>query len=120
MDKMPTEWVERIFERLACIYKERWTSLLGSDGRKNLLIAQWCTGLAGLSAEQIKRALTNCEFSGEFMPPTVMDFYHLAKGNKILKRNANDVPMTVSNREVAKLYLTEIRNKIHLRIKQAV
>jgi hypothetical protein len=113
MEKLPLPWVERIFERLECAYKTKWTDLLGNEKRRNIHLVQWSTGLAGLSAQEIQRALTMCECSLRDCPPTVVEFWHIAKGLKFLKRAAYELPMTEENREIAKHYLSEIKSKIH-------
>jgi hypothetical protein len=118
MQKLPMPWVERIFERLECTYKTKWTEIYGKRNRKDLYLNQWSTGLAGLTALEIQRALTMCECSSNGYPPTVVEFYHLAKGLKILPRNQMDVPITHENREIAKQYLSEIKSKIHGNVSQ--
>jgi len=118
MQKLPTDWVERIFERLECTYKSKWTCLVGDERRKNIYLNQWSTGLAGLTPQEIKRALAMCECSYHDLPPTVVEFYHMAKGLKVLKRKDSVLPMTLQTRELAEQYLTEIRSKLHGNVSQ--
>lgn len=79
-NKLPTEWVDRIFERLACLYNDRSTNQLPNEGRKDLYKVIWSTGLAGLSVSEIRKAFSMCEAYPYAAIPNHIEFYHYAKG----------------------------------------
>ena len=106
--KLPPEWIDRIFERLQCIYKEKWTSMFGSPEKERLAKIMWSSGLTGLSAEEIKKALAACECFPHYHPPVWTDFYHYAKGFKTPPRRKEELtPM--GDPEIAKKYLQSIK-----------
>lgn len=115
--KLPMEWVERIFERMECIYKDRWTSLVGNEGRKSILKTMWSTGLSGLDAHAIKKALSMCESFPHASIPTHIEFYHYAKGIRTpvrtssVKYQSPNAPQP-GNPEVAKEHLAKIREQL--------
>ena len=76
--KLPSSWVERIFNRLAAIYKERWEEYLGNERNQTLLKTIWSTGLYGLDPHQIARAITICESSPHSYIPTHIEFFDIA------------------------------------------
>lgn len=109
MEKLPVAWVERIFERLQCVYKENW---IVDERRKHLLLTQWCTGLSGLTGPEIQKAIAMCECSDRTMPPTVIEFYHYAKGIRVLPRRKLTGLESIGSKEVGKKFLQEIRAKL--------
>lgn len=114
MEKLRKDWVERIFERLECVYKERWRERV-SESAKELMIMQWSSGLAGLSANEIKRGIALCECYPYDAPPTVIEFYHYAKG---CRRPAPIKPphyINPARKEVAMGYMNEIKSKLGMR-----
>lgn len=78
--KMPMDWVERIFSRLLEIYGERWTALYGNPKERNMYTTQWSTGLSGLTPNEIRFALNHCRSLPHSHVPSVVEFYHYAKG----------------------------------------
>ncbi len=112
MEKLRRDWVERIFERLECVYKERWATRYNDANLKELLVTQWSSGLAGLSPNEISKALTMCERFPYDTIPTVIEFYHYAKG---YRRPAPIQPphyLDPEKKERAKGYMNEIRSKL--------
>lgn len=84
MDKLPVEWVAKIFNYLDDFFKEAWRQLYPED-RINIAICQWQSGLLGVTPDQIKKALaiSKCMAKDGLQPPNVMDFYLYAKGLKL-------------------------------------
>lgn len=82
-NKLPLEWVDRIFMRLESIYGDKWKELLPNEGKKQLYQKIWSTGLSGLKATEIQKALDACRSGDKYYPPTHIEFYHYAKGIKI-------------------------------------
>lgn len=112
MEKLPREWVERIFERLECVYKERWAIKYNDPAIRDLLITQWSSGLAGLSSNEIRKALAICERYPYDAIPTVIEFYHYAKGY----RQPSPIPpphyLAPERKELALGYMSEIKSKL--------
>lgn len=111
LEKLPTEWVERIFERLAEIYGEPWTRHYVNPEKKSLNVTMWSTGLAGLTIDQIKSALALLRHSPGLFPPTVIEFYHYAKGIRKPYRYQPKIRKGGST-EIASGYINEIKNKL--------
>jgi hypothetical protein len=109
--KLPMSWVERIFERLEMIYKDRWLPSL-SDERKSLLKIVWSSALIGLSADEIRCALSLFQSYPHLEPPTHMEFFHYAKGKKQPYIKPTNSKYERGNPEVASKYLSEIKSKL--------
>lgn len=83
MEKIPKEWVDKLFNCMAEFYGERWTRYFGKPHLESFYKAIWQSGLVGLSYEQIKHALVLCKRSAlhpSIKPPHVMEFFRFAKG----------------------------------------
>jgi len=116
--RLPMEWVERIFERMECIYKNRWLEFVGNENQQLILKTIWSTGLSGLDAIAIKKALSMCESFPHASIPTHIEFYHYAKGIRYIKVPSHSLhhPMSLnekkSDSELAKKYLSDIKQKL--------
>lgn len=112
VQKLPMDWTERIFERLKCIFKEKWAETYEKNpGRKALYLEMWSTGLSGLTAKEIQRALLTFELSASHLPPTVMEFHHCAKGHIVLPRRKEEDMRGITT-QVAKHHLQEIKTSL--------
>jgi len=112
MDKLKREWVERIFERLECVYKERWAVKYNDPNIRELLVTQWSSGLAGLSSTEIRRALTMCELYPYDTIPTVIEFYHYAKGYRQPSKVQPPHYLAPERKQLAQGYMDEIKSKL--------
>lgn len=112
--KLPLDWVERIFDRLYTIYGERWIDFHGNPKRKDLSLSQWSTGLSGLTPEEIKKALSMCETFPHADIPTVVEFYHYAKGIRVITK-PKPIEQNLGNKEVAKIYMDTIKSKLSIK-----
>lgn len=109
-EKLPDAWVNRIFDRLAAIYTDRWLTSLGHPITKHISLIQWSTGLAGLTPDEIKKALAMCQAYSHASVPTVVEFYHYAKG---LRQVVTPKPTSHSgNAEIAKQHLDLMRQRL--------
>ncbi len=109
--KLPMEWVDRIFDRMSCIYKDRWTKLYGDERNASLYKTIWSSGLSGLSVNEIKKALSMCEAYPYAQVPTHIEFYHYAKGIRVPSKSgrlAKNEPVA-GNPEIAKQHLAQIK-----------
>lgn len=114
MSPLPLNWTERIFERLKWIFKEKWSDLYERNAvRRGLYLQQWSSGLSGLTAIEIQRAISTCELSFIHFPPTVVEFYHYAKKNiNPPPRPKVDLVDLGSSPLVAKKYIQSIKNTL--------
>ena len=79
---IPDEWVHKLFACMSEFYGDRWDRLFTGGSRLQLAQAIWKSGLVGLTYMQIKQELLNQKKRAarfKFHPPTVMEFFHLAK-----------------------------------------
>lgn len=74
---LPFEWVERLFQRLHAMYGTKWVALWDGQDIRNVMAA-WAYDLAGVSADQIKRALEHLKSHNPF-PPTLPEFLSLCR-----------------------------------------
>lgn len=116
---LPKDWIDRLFERLEMIYKENWKRQFEVNGkpkpeRVDLAKTTWATGLAGLSAEEIKAALNTFNFADPTNVPTVIEFYHAAKRIRMPLKKKQDLTYPLPKRDpvVAKKFMDEIRCKL--------
>ncbi len=114
MEKLPDIWIDRIFERLYEIYKDRWSYYVGTPAYEDRLKRMWSTGLAGLHADQIRRALFLCANYPYADTPTHIEFYHYAMGSKQLssKRPPFKERASPESQMIAGEHLAEIRKKL--------
>ena len=109
--KLPTEWVDRIFQRLEEIYGCKWK--IEIQGKESLYREIWCTGLFGLTKEQVKKALAICEIFKHADIPNHIEFYHAAKGLPYNRRPIRK-PLDIGTRslKVAEKHLSDIRRTL--------
>jgi hypothetical protein len=107
--KLPMDWVKRIFTRLEEIYGDKWQAVYCLD-KSEIYLTQWSTALAGLTADEIKNALAMCQESEGYDLPTPIEFYHYAKGLRVMPKSHKRFSSSSGNPEVAKEYLSKIRN----------
>lgn len=81
MEKLSLEYVNRIFQRLEEIYKEAWTETHKNQILKDSHIVMWQSALAGVTVDEIKKALELCEKSDRTFPPHAIEFWQYAKGH---------------------------------------
>lgn len=115
IEKLPIPWVERIFERLECIYKEKWRKSYGDPKIKDIAILQWSAALTGLNAKEIQKAITTCECYMDYEVPTFMEFFDYAKGKRAIP-NRRPNPMaffkTDEQKKHGEKYINEIKAKL--------
>lgn len=112
--KLPREWVERIFMRLKSIYGDAWIEYHEKTPTdKELALTMWCTGLYGLTPEEIRQAISMCSSSDKRYLPTVLDFYHYAKNTQSTSSmKTSPSSNKTATPEMAKTFLQEIRHKL--------
>lgn len=112
--KVPAEWIDRIFKRLVEAYGDRFVTCFRSETVIDLERTRWQSALIGCKPEEIKRVLDLCRLGKIKDPPNAIEFFHYCKGNK--QPTYTKTPQVFGkepNRELAKQYLDLLRNKLH-------
>lgn len=80
MEIIPTEWVDRIFQRMEEFFQDDWRKLV--EGKHHVFHPQWQMGLIGLNSDDIKKGLAIAKWMAakNLKPPTVIEFFHYTKG----------------------------------------
>lgn len=114
MEKIKREWIDLLFVRLSQIFRESYLAWNPTKEREELNKSVWACGLIGLSAEEIRYALSLC--AGLHEIPTVIEFYHYAKGIRMpVIRELS--PLDRGDQKLAKAYLDEIKKKVQGKLK---
>lgn len=115
-EKVPIEWIDRIFKRLAEAYGDSFVTRFNSTTAIDLERVRWQSGLIGCTADEIKHTLDLCRLGKIKDPPNVMEFFHYCKGNMKATYQKPKPFGPEPNRELAKQYLDLLRNKLHGRL----
>lgn len=110
-EKLSLDWVKRIFERLSVIYNDRWISSYGNPKTQDIYLSQWASGLSGLNADEIKKALAMCQAFSYANVPSVVEFYHYAKGIREISKPRPSF-QDKSNKEISKRYIDQIKSNL--------
>lgn len=111
MEKLPMEWVDKLFMCMNSFYGARWSDQFKDN--ENLVKALWQSGLTGLSYDEIKETLLYykwiaAKFPSE-KPPHQMEFFRSARSTKSFiepKKSEKGDPA------VAREYLQGIKQKL--------
>jgi len=68
---LPENWVRALFAKLAVRYGHKWTAQWDGEGIMRLALDEWGRGLAGLTAEDMRRGLDS--WNGDW-PPSLPEF----------------------------------------------
>jgi hypothetical protein len=114
MDKVPMEWVDKIFDYMGAFFGKEWTNPLEIKGRLDIVKTQWQTGLVGLNKEEIKKglAITRCMAKNKQLPPNIIEFYFYSKGLRMPPQPSKKIDIPV-NRELAKNSIAALRRLTH-------
>lgn len=109
MEKLPVEWIAKIFNYLDDFFKEEWRQLYTED-RINISIRQWQSGLLGVTADEIKKGLAICKCMAKNAqkPPNVIEFYYYSKGLKLPPSPPKKSAYSM-NRELAANSIAELK-----------
>lgn len=77
--KLPEEWIDRIFKRLAEIYGTKFYERFSNPSYVDIEKFRWRSGLYGVTPEEIKHALDLCRNGIIHEPPNVIEFFHYCK-----------------------------------------
>ena len=111
--KLPEEWIDRIFKRLAEAYGAKFATRFNSPQVIDMEKLRWQSGLYGTTPEEIKHVLNMCKSGYIPDPPNVIEFFHYCKGHKqpIVKKEVAST--SKAKPEVAEKYLKLIMDKLH-------
>jgi hypothetical protein len=114
--KLPVEWIDRIFIRLAEAYGSKFASQFMKPSYVDLEKLRWQSGLYGTTPEEIKSVLDMCKSGYIPNPPNVIEFFHYCKGHKqpIVKKEVAST--SKAKPEVAEKYMKLIMDKLHGRL----
>lgn len=115
-NKLPEEWIERIFKRLTEIFGARFASLFLNLSYLEVEKMRWRSGLVGATADEIKHVLNMCKSGYIPDPPNVIEFFHYCKGHKPPLVKKPDLSFEKAKPEVAEKYLQLIMDKLHGRL----
>lgn len=108
--KLPTEWIDRIFQRLIEIYGVKFTVKFSHPDKVDIEKARWRAGLYGLNSQEIKKVLNLCLNNEIKEPPNVIEFFHYAKNYKTPP--PPKLAIKSASHETAAKYMDEIRRKL--------
>ncbi|HJY22914.1 MAG TPA: hypothetical protein VJ279_08525 [Hanamia sp.] len=114
--KLPVEWIDRIFKRLAEAYGERFASKFLNPAYVEMERSRWQSGLYGVTSDEIRRVLDMCRSGFITQPPTVIDFYHYCKGFKQPPSIKKVPPRNENDQVIGEQYLKLILDKLHGRL----
>ena len=66
---LPATWGKRLHQRFSTLYGPTFTNQFPGDQSINDWVALWCNALAGVTAEQIRKALERCALDENPFPP---------------------------------------------------
>ena len=67
-----------LFARLRAIYMDKWDRCFHSDEELQASKYEWSEGLAGMSGDDIKRAIEHCRLNIKW-PPSIAEFIEAGK-----------------------------------------
>lgn len=74
---LPLPWIDRLFLRFGAMYGKHWIDLW-NDVPMESVKAVWAEDLAGVTADQIRKALDHCKVGQKF-PPTCPEFVAMCR-----------------------------------------
>lgn len=107
---LPDAYIDRLFERLACMYGRKFADLWG--GIDPLAVRKtWAEDLGRYPGEVIAKALTVCRDTKPF-PPTLPEFILLCKAENNRPQVFKALPSPPIDRKAAKQRLAEIMRTV--------
>ena len=113
--KVPIEWVDRIFKRLAEAYGDRFALKFTRPSYVEMERTRWQSGLYGATVEEIRHVLDLCKRGIIPEPPNIIEFFHYCKGVR-LPSKPKSAPLTPKQTETGKQYIKLIMDKLHGRL----
>lgn len=115
--KLPVEWVDRIFKRLAEAYGSKFASKFLNPSYVDMEKTRWQSGLYGVTADEIRHVLSLCQQGIIADPPNVIEFFHYCKGAKQPPEKKTSVyTRTESEQKNGEKYIKLIMDKLHGRL----
>ena len=115
--KLPLEWIDRIFKRLAECYGAKFASRFVNPSYIDVERTRWQSGLYGTTADEIKHVLDLCRQKIIADPPNVIEFYHYCKGvRQPTQPKKSEYTRTEEQQKQGEKYLKLIMDKLHGRL----
>lgn len=117
MEKIPKEWIDKLFNCMKLFYGDRWNSQFKDEHAIEFAKTTWQSALFNLPYEDIKNALIYCKSHAKILynkPPHHLEFYKWAIDKNISYFVPKEVNKTESSNEIAIAALKEIRNKLNI------
>lgn len=114
--KLPEEWIDRIFKRLAEIYGDRFASRFLNPTYVDIEKFRWRAGLYGVTSEEVKYALDLCRNGIISHPPTCVEFFHYCKRVKQPPVKKIEYTRTEEQKKNGSKYIKLIMDKLHGRL----
>lgn len=114
VEKIPGEWVDKLFTCLQMFYGERFEKLYPTK-KHDLYKTIWRSALFGLSYEQIKNTLQILKRASQHPaaePPTHLEFWRYASGKSDVHIDYTDVKKSRSNPEIAREAMAAIKKNL--------
>lgn len=109
---LPDAWIDKLFERLACLYGRKFADLWG--GVDPVAVRKlWAEKLGVYPGEVIAKALTACDTRP--FPPTLPEFLLLCKAENNRPQPFKALPSPPIDRKAAKQRLAEIMKEVKAR-----
>lgn len=109
---VPMNWIDRIFDIMSELYKEKWDNWQGAEKTKSMYKTIWSHGLHGLTPDEIKNAiliLRNAHYIKA--PPLATEFFDYAKGKQKLEFRPYEPPLKI-NTELARRSIDQIKSML--------
>lgn len=116
MEKIPMEWIEKLFNCMELFYGDRWTSQFKDEHAIEFAKVEWQSALYSLPYEIIKSTLIYCKSHAKdsyYKPPTRLEFYKWASKKNTPYCIDKIHEKTKSSNDVAIAALKEIREKLN-------
>ncbi len=116
MQKIPMEWIDKLFDCMAQFYGERWARNFTAPNAEKFAKAMWQSALHGSTYDQIKAGLVLVKRGAQepgSLPPHPLEFFRYSKGESepaiTYYKPSNQQRGSV---EVATEHLSDIRHKL--------
>lgn len=116
MERIPMEWIDKLFVCMAQFYGERWTKQFTMTHSEAFAKTMWQSALTGVGHDEIKKALLLLKRAAEepgSVPPHQLEFYRYTSGDSIpLVTYYQPKSMQRGCEEVANTHLHNIKKRL--------
>lgn len=114
MSRLPDQWIEKIFERMADLYGTAFAAKWHGLDTERIKYA-WSETLGEFTGDQIKGALEDCAKECKY-PPSLPEFYQLCKNKKVMPMHQKLLPkLHEKNTETGMNQIEKIKSMLRLK-----